>query len=155
MTKANLFWTSFVAAIPGAYLFFLMIMAVLRNMEAMPGLLKGIAIAALVMAFAIAAFPAYIFLWYGGMGFGGTTKKKEKATEKEEAASEQSAVPEKQDSEAAESDAADVFQDEESAASEDDSQSDVEAADSDEVVFEPSGELEEEFEFEEFEDEEK
>lgn len=160
MTKSNLFWTSFVAAVPGAYLLFLMLMAVFRHMEAMPGLLKGVAIVALLMALAIFAFPAYIFVWHGGyVGLGtGTPKKKEKAQDQEEAA-EVAATPAKGDSAIDEaSQAGDLSGEadlEKTGPFDESSLSDAAAGESDEVIFEPSGELEDDFEFEEFDDEEK
>jgi len=64
--KKSLAGTSLVAAIPGAVLAYLMLMAVLSSFEPMPAILKVAAILVLVVGATMALFPAYVLIWYGG-----------------------------------------------------------------------------------------
>ena len=68
MTKMHLFGSSFVAAIPGAALAYLMLMVVLNHFENIPMILKVVVIATLVMAGSMLLFPAWVLIWYGGRG---------------------------------------------------------------------------------------
>lgn len=75
MGKTALAGTSVIAAIPGAVLTYLMLMAVLNSFEPMPTMLKVAAIMVLVGAAAMALFPAYVLIWYSS----GTASKAKSA----------------------------------------------------------------------------
>ncbi len=68
MTKLSLFGTSFVAAIPGVGLGYLMLMVVLNNFDTIPMLLKVVTILAFTMSLMMAIFPLGILIWHGGRG---------------------------------------------------------------------------------------
>ena len=75
MNKMNLVVTSLVAAVPGAFLLYLLLMAVLGSFDRMPMVLKITAIVALVMAGVVALFPLYLQIWYGGRTTARSAKK--------------------------------------------------------------------------------
>ena len=63
MGKLSLAGTSLVAAIPGGVLAYLMLMAVLNNLESMPTILKVSTISLLVVAGLITLFPFFILVY--------------------------------------------------------------------------------------------
>lgn len=79
MGKMGLAGASLIAAIPGGILFYLMLMAALHNLESMPSVLKAAAITLLVVSLTVAVFPFYILIWYGGKGVKIGKEKKSKA----------------------------------------------------------------------------
>ncbi|MEZ5941732.1 MAG: hypothetical protein R3C18_10085 [Planctomycetaceae bacterium] len=65
MSKTQLVSTSFVAAIPGGFLLYLMLMAVLSHLPDMPTILKVATISLLVMSIILVIFPFYLLLFFG------------------------------------------------------------------------------------------
>ncbi|WP_437225143.1 hypothetical protein SH661x_003934 [Planctomicrobium sp. SH661] len=64
MGKLGLAGTSLAAAIPGAFLFYILLMAVLKSLEPMPITMKVAALLMLVIALVMALFPAYLLIWF-------------------------------------------------------------------------------------------
>lgn len=65
MSKSQLVSSSLVAAIPGGFLLYLMLMAVLNNLSTMPTMLKAASITLLVMAGVLVIFPLYLLVFFG------------------------------------------------------------------------------------------
>lgn len=79
----NLAGTSLVAAIPAAFLGYLMLMAVINSMDAMPTMLKVMAILLLLVAAVMLLFPAYIMIYFSS---GAASAKAPKTTPDETSA---------------------------------------------------------------------
>lgn len=162
MGKTSLAGTSLVAAIPGGILAYLMLMSVLNSFEPMPMLLKVAAILALVTAAALALFPAYVLIWYGGRG-GASRKTAATETAAPPPADEQSLAETQafvgedleeapvEEFESGEFEAADEF---EAAEDLEEFESEAEDFEADELSAVGGEDFEDEFEFEEFEDDE-
>ncbi len=65
VTKPQLISTSMIAVIPGGYLFYLMLMAVLNNLATMPTVLQAASITMLLMTVVMLIFPLYLLIFFG------------------------------------------------------------------------------------------
>lgn len=154
--KVGLAGLSLTAAIPGALLCFLMVQAALSSISEMPPVLMVAVLLALVISLMMALMPLYALLWYRPAGYVPAARKekpvKEKAGKAAAAAAAAPVVEELAAEEIADDEELidDVFEEhgEELAAP-----SDVDFDDDD--LGDAGTEFNEEFEFDEFEDDEK
>ncbi len=64
MGKMSLTGASLAASIPAGILVYVLLMAVINNLNDMPTLLKGVVLVALAVALAVALFSLYLLIWY-------------------------------------------------------------------------------------------
>ncbi|MCA9082109.1 MAG: hypothetical protein KDA58_16225 [Planctomycetaceae bacterium] len=172
VTKPQLISTSFIAVIPGGYLFYLMLMAVLHNLASMPTILQAATISMIVVMVGVMIIPLWLLIFYGRGG--AVAEAAEAASTKGQAAATAAAPPAKVKDDLVEDDAfADDVEDFDDAATfeaADDDLLDVEddlgeaddlfedavadADESEEALFDADDEFEfEEFEFDDDDDE--
>lgn len=89
MNKMNLAGTSLVAAIPGALLGYLVLMAMINHMDSMPTVLKVAAIALFLVALMMTLFPGFVLIYHGG----GKTKEETAADDNSETGTIPAAAP--------------------------------------------------------------
>lgn len=160
--KLSLAGTSLLAAIPGAMLTFIMLRAVLGAINNMPTPLMVASLVLLVVAAAMALFPAYLLIWYRSGGGAATAAAPRKSKGDAEATGAMAAGAVHDDESEVSDEMMETFEPEDDLLGEYETSDEIAADDSfedEDVDFDDefSGEMaevEEEFEFDEFEDDE-